>query len=65
VLAGAIVSSSSITMTCPIRCGAQQIDQFLTFMKRVEDVLGQGWELCAEGQKLQSELTAFRKKLDT
>jgi dynein heavy chain 1 len=34
-------------------------------MKRVEDVLGKGWELYAEGQKLQSESSAFRKKLDT
>ena len=34
-------------------------------MKRVEDVLGKGRELYAEGQKLQSESTAFRKKLDT
>lgn len=34
-------------------------------MKRVEDVLGRGWELYAEGQKLQSESGAFRKKLDT
>lgn len=34
-------------------------------MKRVEDVLGKGWELYAEGQKLQQESLAFRKKLDT
>jgi dynein heavy chain 1 len=34
-------------------------------MKRVEDVLGKGWELYAEGQKLQTESTAFRRKLDT
>ncbi|TFK68520.1 hypothetical protein BDN72DRAFT_677591 [Pluteus cervinus] len=45
---------------------ARQIDrQLLTYMKRVEDVLGKGWELYAEGQKLQSESSAFRKKLDT
>ncbi|KZT24393.1 hypothetical protein NEOLEDRAFT_1094681 [Neolentinus lepideus HHB14362 ss-1] len=45
---------------------ARQIErQLLTYMKRVEDVLGKGWELYAEGQKLQSESTAFRKKLDT
>jgi dynein heavy chain 1, cytosolic len=37
----------------------------LTYMKCVEDVLGRGWELYAEGQKLQFESTAFRKKLDT
>ena len=45
---------------------ARQIErQLVTYMKRVEDVLGKGWELYAEGQKLQSESTAFRKKLDT
>ncbi|PFH46895.1 hypothetical protein AMATHDRAFT_7278 [Amanita thiersii Skay4041] len=45
---------------------ARQIEhQLLTYMKRVEDVLGQGWELYAEGQKLQSESNAFKKKLDT
>ncbi|OSX67981.1 hypothetical protein POSPLADRAFT_1176995 [Postia placenta MAD-698-R-SB12] len=45
---------------------ARQIDrQLQAYMKRVEDVLGKGWELYAEGQKLQSESAAFRKKLDT
>ncbi|KAH9983281.1 cytoplasmic dynein heavy chain 1 [Russula compacta] len=45
---------------------ARQIErQLLTYMKRVEDVLGKGWELYAEGQKLQSESSAFRRKLDT
>ncbi|KAF8883831.1 dynein heavy chain, N-terminal region 1-domain-containing protein [Infundibulicybe gibba] len=45
---------------------ARQIErQLLTYMKRVEDVLGKTWELYAEGQKLQSESSAFRKKLDT
>ncbi|KAJ3566624.1 hypothetical protein NP233_g6881 [Leucocoprinus birnbaumii] len=45
---------------------AKQIDRQLhTYMKRVEDVLGKGWELYAEGQKLQQESLAFRKKLDT
>ena len=34
-------------------------------MKRVEDILGKGWEHYAKGQKLQSESNAFRKKLDT
>lgn len=45
---------------------ARQIErQLSTYMKRVEDVLGKGWELYAEGQKLQSESSSFRKKLDT
>lgn len=45
---------------------AKQIErQLFSHMKRVEDVLGKGWELYAEGQKLQSESTSFRRKLDT
>ncbi|KAG0320600.1 hypothetical protein BGZ99_004425, partial [Dissophora globulifera] len=45
---------------------ARQIErQLSTYMKRVEDVLGKGWELYAEGQKLQSESSSFRNKLDT
>lgn len=45
---------------------ARQIErQLLAYMKRVEDVLGRGWELYAEGQKLQAESQAFRRKLDT
>ncbi|KAI8967648.1 dynein heavy chain [Mycotypha africana] len=45
---------------------ARQIDRQLSlYMKRVEDVLGKGWELYAEGQKLQFESSSFRKKLDT
>lgn len=45
---------------------ARQIErQLVLYMKRVEDVLGRGWELYAEGQKLQAESSAFRRKLDT
>jgi len=45
---------------------AKQIERQLNaYMKRVEDVLGHGWELYHEGQKLQGESTTFRKKLDT
>ncbi|WVN87983.1 uncharacterized protein L203_103180 [Cryptococcus depauperatus CBS 7841] len=45
---------------------ARQIErQLLTYMKRVEDVLGKGWESYAEGHKLQVESTSFRNKLDT
>ncbi|KAJ3090057.1 hypothetical protein HK102_004799, partial [Quaeritorhiza haematococci] len=44
---------------------ARQIERQLgLYMKRVEDVLGKGWELYAEGQKLQSESSSFKKKLD-
>lgn len=45
---------------------AKQIDRQLSaYMRRVEDVLGKGWELYAEGQKLQTESFSFKKKLDT
>ncbi|KAJ3021261.1 hypothetical protein HKX48_008890 [Thoreauomyces humboldtii] len=45
---------------------ARQIERQLGhYMKRVEDVLGRGWELYAEGEKLQTESTSFKKKLDT
>ncbi|KAK8843995.1 hypothetical protein IAR55_006788 [Kwoniella newhampshirensis] len=45
---------------------ARQIErQLITYMKRVEDVLGTGWESYAEGHKLQLESTSFRAKLDT
>ncbi|CAG8458261.1 9384_t:CDS:2, partial [Cetraspora pellucida] len=45
---------------------ARQIErQLQTYMKRVEDVLGKGWEMYAEGQKLQVESNNFKKKLDT
>jgi dynein heavy chain 1, cytosolic len=45
---------------------ARQIERQLNgYMKKVEDVLGHDWALHAEGQKLQSESTMFKKKLDT
>ncbi|WVQ81477.1 hypothetical protein IAT38_003601 [Cryptococcus sp. DSM 104549] len=45
---------------------ARQIErQLLAYMKRVEDVLGKGWESYAEGHKLQVESASFRAKLDT
>ncbi|SCV72617.1 BQ2448_4154 [Microbotryum intermedium] len=45
---------------------AKQIErQLLAYMKRVEDVLGKGWELYAEGTKLQAESQSFRRRLDT
>jgi dynein heavy chain 1 len=45
---------------------ARQIErQLLTYMKRVEDVLGKGWESYAEGHKLQVESQSFREKLNT
>jgi len=45
---------------------ARQIErQLVAYMKRVEDVLGKGWESYAEGHKLQVESASFRAKLDT
>ena len=45
---------------------ARQIErQLVSYMKRVEDVLGKGWESYAEGHKLQVESASFKTKLDT
>lgn len=45
---------------------AKQIDRQLSvYMKRVEDVLGKGWENHVEGQKLKSDADSFRAKLNT
>ncbi|KAJ2382228.1 dynein heavy chain, partial [Coemansia sp. RSA 2611] len=45
-----------------IRQIERQLDMY---MRRVEDVLGSGWELYAEGQRLQADSASFRRKLDT
>lgn len=37
----------------------------MTYLKRVEDVLGPDWDKQAEGQKLKEEGEAFKKKLNT
>lgn len=43
----------------------KQIERQLdTYMKNVENVLGKGWELYAEAQKLQADSTVFKKKLN-
>ncbi|KDN53572.1 putative cytoplasmic dynein heavy chain 1 [Tilletiaria anomala UBC 951] len=43
----------------------RQIERQLNiYMRRVEDVLGRGWEQYAEGQKLKNESDGFRRKLD-
>ncbi|XP_044006814.1 dynein heavy chain, cytoplasmic isoform X3 [Aphidius gifuensis] len=44
----------------------KQIDYQLTmYLKRVEDVLGKGWENHIEGQKLKADGDSFRIKLST
>ena len=45
---------------------AKQIDRQLSaYMRRVEDVLGKGWENHVEGQKLKADGDSFRMKLNT
>ncbi|XP_028677485.1 cytoplasmic dynein 1 heavy chain 1 isoform X2 [Erpetoichthys calabaricus] len=45
---------------------AKQIDRQLTaYMKRVEDVLGKGWENHVEGLRLKQDGDSFRMKLNT
>ncbi|XP_054277851.1 dynein heavy chain, cytoplasmic-like isoform X3 [Macrosteles quadrilineatus] len=45
---------------------AKQIDRQLTaYLRRVEDVLGRGWENHIEGQKLKADGDSFRLKLNT
>ena len=44
----------------------KQIERQLNmYMKRVEQVLGQGWETHVEGQKLKADGDNFRQKLNT
>lgn len=43
-----------------------QIERQLTaYLRRVEDVLGKGWESHVEGQKLKADGDSFRNKLNT
>ena len=45
---------------------ARQIERQLDlYMHRVEDVLGKGWEMHVEGQKLKAEGDNFRRKYVT
>lgn len=45
---------------------ARQIERQLSaYMRRVEDVLGKGWENHVEGQKLKGDGDSFRAKLNT
>ncbi len=37
----------------------------MIYIKRVEDILGEGWDMYAEGQKLKNECLSFQRKLDT
>ncbi|MGI4871990.1 MAG: hypothetical protein ACRYFX_12530, partial [Janthinobacterium lividum] len=42
----------------------QIVRQLDLYMNKVETVLGEGWHLYAEGQKLHSDSMSFRKRLD-
>ena len=45
---------------------AKQIERQLeTYVRRIEAVLGKGWETHVDGKKLKEESDSFRKKLDT
>ena len=45
---------------------ARQIEhQLNAYMRRVEDVLGKGWEKHVEGQKLKADGDSFKLKLNT
>ena len=45
--------------------GLQIERQLNAYMRRVEDVLGKGWEQHLEGQKLKADGDSFRLKLNT
>jgi dynein heavy chain 1 len=45
---------------------ARQLERQLnTYLQRVEDVLGKGWESDVEGQKLKADGENFRRELNT
>ena len=45
---------------------AKQIEkQLFTYLKRVEDVLGKGWETHIDGQRLKSHGDNFKHQLNT
>ena len=51
---------------CHGRTFLLQIDrQLQLYLQRVEAVLGKGWEVHVEGQKLKQDGEAFRQKLNT
>lgn len=61
---------SRITVDIPITTGsiiwARQIEkQLLRYLKRVEDVLGTGWEQHVDGQRLKFEGDSFKQRLNT
>ena len=64
------VKMSRIAVDIPITTGsiiwAKQIEkQLLLYLKRVEDVLGSGWEQHVDGQRLKFEGDSFKQRLNT
>jgi dynein heavy chain 1 len=61
---------SRITVDIPVTTGsiiwAKQIEkQLFRYLKRVEDVLGSGWEQHVDGQRLKFEGDSFKQRLNT
>ncbi|CAF4518371.1 unnamed protein product, partial [Rotaria sp. Silwood2] len=61
---------SRITVDIPVATGsiiwAKQIEkQLVRYLKRVEDVLGTGWEKHVDGQRLKFEGDSFKQRLNT
>ena len=61
---------SRIIVDIPVTTGsiiwAKQIEkQLLRYLKRVEDVLGTGWEQHVDGQRLKFEGDSFKQRLNT
>jgi dynein heavy chain 1 len=61
---------SRITVDIPVTTGsiiwAKQIEkQLVRYLKRVEDVLGTGWEQHVDGQRLKFEGDSFKQRLNT
>lgn len=61
---------SRMTVDIPLTTGsiiwAKQIEkQLLRYLKRVEDVLGSGWEQHVDGQRLKFEGDSFKQRLNT
>ena len=63
---GKVIDAQCVIQWTPILIVGLQIDRQLSaYMRRVEDVLGKGWENHVEGQRLKADGDSFRLKLST
>ena len=63
---GEVIDAQCVIHWTPILIVGLQIDRQLSaYMRRVEDVLGKGWENHVEGQRLKADGDSFRLKLST